>query len=173
MQNHLLQFHPKQFPVSIETIPALCNSFVWNICAPKWCPVTLKCATLRFTNNADMIETLLRSIISNGTWRSILTPTHSAMTSVIVWTFYASILIPLFHDILHVRDSIIGISILSLISLPTWTIFSFPWYNILVIKSLACKLINVISPRGPRVYLSVIGMYKFHSRSMGLNITLY
>src|SRR3954466_8374120 len=92
---------------------------------------------------------------------------------VIVGTFYASTLIPLFHDILHVRDSIIGISIPSLISLLTCTLFSFPWYNILVIKSLACKLTNVISPRGPIVYLSVIGMNKFHSRSMSLNITLY
>ena len=173
MQNHFLQFHPKKFPVSIETIPALCNSFVWNICAPKWCPVTLKCATLRFTNNAYMIETLLRSIISSGTWRSILTPTHSTMTPVIVRTFNACNYIPLSLDILHVRDSIIGISIPSLISLSTCTLFSFPWYNILVIKSLACKLINVISPRGPRAYLSVIGMNKFHSRSMSLNITLY
>src|SRR3954466_69550 len=87
----------------------------------------LKCVTLRFANNADMIDTLLRSIISSGTWRSILTPTHSTMTfPVIVGTFYACILIPLFHDILHVRDSIIGISIPSLISLLTCTLFSFP-----------------------------------------------
>ena len=140
MQKHLLQFHPKQFPVSIETIHALCNSFVWNICAPKWCPVTLKCVTLWFANNADMIETPLRSIIRSGTWRSILTLAHSTMTSVIVRTFNVSNLIPLSHVIIHVRDSIIGIQIPSLISLPTCTLFSFPWYNILVITSHACKL---------------------------------
>ena len=144
----------------------------WNICS-NWMSVSLKCATLWFANNSDMIDTRLRSIIRSGTWRSILTPTHSTMTYVIVWTFYASILIHLFHDILHVRYSIIGISIPSLILLLTCTLFSFPWYNILVIKSLACKLTNVISLGGPRVYLSVIGMNKFHSRSMSLNITLY
>ena len=88
---------PETIPVSIETIhvsietfPALCKPFVWNICAPKWCPATLKCVTLWFANNADMIETPLRSIIRSGTWRSILTPTHSTMTSVIVRTFNAS-----------------------------------------------------------------------------------
>ena len=102
--------------------------------------VSLKCVTLRFANNADMIETPLRSIIRSGTWRSILTPAYSTMTSVIVRTFNVSNLIPLSHDIIHVRDSIIGIQRPSLILLPTCTLFSFPWYNILVITSLACKL---------------------------------
>ena len=52
--------------------------------------VSLKYVTLRLANNADMIETPLRSIIRSGTWRSILTPTHSTMTSVIVRTFNSS-----------------------------------------------------------------------------------
>ena len=76
--------------VSIETFPALCKPFVWNICAPKWCLATLKCVILRFANNADMIETPLRLIIRSGTWRSILTPAYSTMTSLIVRTFNAS-----------------------------------------------------------------------------------
>ena len=39
----------------------------------------LKCVTLRFVNNVDMIETPLRSIIINGIWKSMMTPTYSAM----------------------------------------------------------------------------------------------
>ena len=41
----------------------------------------LKCVTLRFENYADMIETPLRSITNSGTWRSIIAPTYSTMTS--------------------------------------------------------------------------------------------
>jgi hypothetical protein len=41
----------------------------------------LKCVTLQFANYADMIETLLRSITNSGTWRSIIAPTYSTMTS--------------------------------------------------------------------------------------------
>ena len=40
----------------------------------------LKCVTLRFANDADMIETPLRSITNSGTWRSIMAPTYSTMT---------------------------------------------------------------------------------------------
>jgi hypothetical protein len=39
----------------------------------------LKCVTLRFVNNMDMIETLLRSIIISGIWESMMTRTYSAM----------------------------------------------------------------------------------------------
>ena len=41
----------------------------------------LKCVTLQFVNYANMIETLLRSITNSGTWRSIMAPTYSTMTS--------------------------------------------------------------------------------------------
>jgi hypothetical protein len=39
----------------------------------------LKCVTLRFVNNMDMIETPLRSIIISGIWKSMTTPTYSTM----------------------------------------------------------------------------------------------
>jgi hypothetical protein len=46
----------------------------------------LKCVTLRFVNNVDMIETPLRAIIISEIWKSIMTPTYSTMNLVIVWT---------------------------------------------------------------------------------------
>ena len=58
-----------------------------NIRTPFHIPYLLKttsnlnCVTIRFENYADMIETPLRSITNSGTWRSIIAPTYSTMTS--------------------------------------------------------------------------------------------
>ena len=73
--------------------------------------VSLKCVTLRFVNNIDMIETPLRSIISSGTWRSVLTPTYSTMTLVIERTIHIHYQFPLSRDILLVRGLIFGITL--------------------------------------------------------------
>ena len=40
---------------------------------------TLSVSSQRFVNNVDMIETPLRSIVSSGIWKSVMTPTHSTM----------------------------------------------------------------------------------------------
>ncbi len=55
------------------------NSIPYSSCTIS--TSNLKCVTLRFENYADMIETLLRSITNSGTWRSIIAPTYSTMTS--------------------------------------------------------------------------------------------
>ena len=39
----------------------------------------LKRVTLRFANNADLVETPLRPITNSRIWRSIMAPTYSTM----------------------------------------------------------------------------------------------
>jgi hypothetical protein len=55
----------------------------------------------------DMIETLLRSIIISGIWKSMTTPTYSMMNIVIVWTINKCNQFLLSHDILVVQAPII------------------------------------------------------------------
>ena len=126
----------------------------------------LKCVTLRFVNKMDMTETLLRSIIISGIWRSIMTPTYSTMNK---WSCE-----PLLHDqfllsrdILLVRDPIIWYQPY-LVRSRYWQVLFYSFCDITfswTIHVLA-SYVNVISPRGPRVYLSVIRMDKSHSWSM-------
>jgi hypothetical protein len=116
-----------------------------------------------------MTETLLWSIIISGIWRSIMTPTYSTMNK---WSCE-----PLLHDqfllsrdILHVRDPFIWYQPYLVQSRYRQVLFysfcdiTFSW-TIHVLAS----YVNVISPRGPRVYLSVIRMDKSHSWSTSLN----
>ena len=136
------------------------------------CVSCLKCVTLRFVNNADMIETPLRSIISSGVWGTVLTPAHSAINLQIAWTINTvtkSFCLAIFY--LSEIRSVVSTMPCS-ISFPTSTLYSFrditfPWPSHMLASD-----VNVISPRGPRVYLSVIWMDKSHSWSMLPLLTL-
>jgi len=57
----------------------------------------------------------------------------------------------------------------SSISLPISTLYSFRDMTSLWPSHVLASFLDVISPRGPRVYLSVIWMDKSHSWSMSLN----
>ena len=129
-----------------------------------------KCVTLRFANYADMVEYSLRPITNSGIWRSIMAPTYSTMTLVIEWTIHIRYQFPLSRDILLVRGLIIGIT-LYLVQPRLWQVLFTRTVvcGLLWTYSYACKTLDDIPPRGPRVYLSVIGMDKSHCWSICLN----
>ena len=130
----------------------------------------LKCVTLRFANYADMTETPLRSITNSRTWRSIMAPTYSTMT---LWSKepYAYDTDSLCRAIFYLSEIRSSVSLYTLFSLVTDKYsFLVPviWDPMWPSHMLASQL-DAISPRGPRVYLSVIWMDKFHSWSMSFN----
>ena len=113
--------------------------------------VTLSVRTLRFENNADMTETNLRSITNSGTWMPILAPTYSTKI------FYRSnrittYVVPFVIGMLLARDSIVGISIPSSISLLeslfTHSVIHHPITNSLV--TLLARLVVMCITEGPR-----------------------
>ena len=117
--------------------------------------VTLSVRTLRFENNADMTQTNLRSITNSGTWMPILVPTYSTKI------FYRSdcittYVVPFVIGMLLARDSVVGIIIPSLISLPaslfTRYVMHHPVTNSLV-TLLARLIVMCITERAQR-YLS-------------------
>src|SRR3954465_7649286 len=64
-----------------------------------------------------MIETRLRSITNSGTWMLILAPTYS--TKIFYWSNrITTYVVPFVIGMLLARDSIVGITIPSSISLP-------------------------------------------------------
>src|SRR3954470_8092631 len=121
--------------------------------------VTLSVRTLRFENNVDMTETHLRSITNSGTWMHILVPTYS--TKIFIGqTVMTTYVIPFVIDMLLARDSIVGIFIPSLISLPTSlftrSVIHHPATNSLV--TLLARLIVMCITDGPRDTSPTIGV---------------
>src|SRR5664279_4796041 len=85
----------------------------------------------------------------------------------------SNILFPLSRDILLARDSIVGITIPSSISLPASTLYSYRNTSSPVTKLISHLLasdIGCVLPSGPRVYLFVTWRKKFQSRFMQLNM---
>ena len=75
------------------------------------------CGPYGFKNYVDMTETRLRSITNSGTWMLILVPTY--YTKIFIGrTAMTTYVIPFVIGMLLARDSIVGISIPSSISLP-------------------------------------------------------
>jgi hypothetical protein len=72
-------WYTKTIPVLYQNSPCAVQIFLRCSISTQNASTNLKCVTLRFVNNVDMIETLLRSIIISGIWRSVMTPTHSTM----------------------------------------------------------------------------------------------
>ena len=70
---------PKQFRQFYQNSPCVVQYFLQRSVSTQTCRRILKCVTLRFVNRMDMTETLLRSIIISGIWRSMMTPTYSTM----------------------------------------------------------------------------------------------
>ena len=92
------------------------------------------CGPYGFENYVDMTETPLQSI-TNRTWMLILVPTYS-MKIFIGGTVMTTHVIPFVIGMLLARDSIVGISIPSSVSLPeslfTHSIMHHPATNSLV-----------------------------------------
>ena len=128
----------------------------------------LKRVTLRFANYADMVETPLRPITNSGIWRSIMAPTYSTM---IQWSIE-----PLTYETNSLCDTILYLSEIRS-SVSPYLVQSRYW-QVLFTRSVVCDILwsnhmlasqlDDIPPRGPRVYLSVIGMDKSHSLSIFL-----
>ena len=95
-----------------------------------------------FENYVDMTETHLWSITNSGTWMLILVPTYS-MKIFISQTVMTIYVIPLVIGMLLARDSIIGIFIPSLISLPE-SFFTRSVMHHLVTNSLVTMLARLI-----------------------------
>ena len=117
-----------------------------------------------------MTETPLRSITNSGTWRSIMDPTYSTMT---LWSKepYAYDTDSLCRAIFYLSEIWSSVSLYTLFYLITDKYsFLVPviWDPLWPGHILASQL-NVISLRGPRVYLSVIWMDKSYSWSMSFN----
>ena len=114
-----------------------------------------------------MTETPLRSITNSGTWMPILAPTYSTKIFIgrTIMTTYA---IPFVIGMLLARDSIVGISIPSSISLPaslfTRSVIHHPATNSLV-TLLARLTVMCITERAQR-YLSDTWSDKSYSGSM-------
>ena len=91
------------------------------------------------------------------------------MNLVIAWTINVvtnSFCLAIFH-LSEIRSSVSTIP--SSISLPTSTLYSFRDITSSWASHVLASDFDVISPRGPRVYLSVIWMDKSHSWSTSLN----
>ena len=95
-----------------------------------------------FENYVDMIETPLRSITNSGTWMLILVPTYSTNIFIgqTVMTAYVD---PFVIGMLLARDSIVGISIPSSISLPA-SLFTPSVIHHLTTNSLVTMLARLI-----------------------------
>ena len=123
----------------------------------------LKRVTLRFANYVDMVETPLQPITNSGIWRSIMAPTYSTMIqwSIEPLTYETN---SLCHMILYLSE--IRSSVSPYLVQPRY-------WQVLFTRTVVCDLLwpshmlasqlYDIPPRGPRVYLSVIGMDKSHS----------
>ena len=112
----------------------------------------LNMRTLWVQNYVDMTETPLRSITNSGTWMLILVPKYS--TKIFIGrTVMTTYIIPFVIDMLLVRDSIVGISIPSSISLPaslfTRSVMHHPVTNSLV-TLLAKLIVMCITERAQR-----------------------
>ena len=122
------------------------------------------CRPYGFENYVDMTETPLRSITNNGTWMLVLAPTCSTMISSYeprCQGFKQSRMqFPLSIGMLLARDSIVGISIPSSISLPaslfTHSVIHHPATNSLV--AMLARLKCCALPRGPRDTSPTIGV---------------
>src|SRR3989337_1182365 len=102
-----------------------------------------------------MTETYLRSITNSGTWMFILVPTYS--TKIFIGqTVMTTYVIPFVIGMLLARDSIVGIFIPSLISLPaslfTRFVIHHPATNSLV--TLLARLIMMCITERAQRYLS-------------------
>ena len=113
------------------------------------------CGPYGFENYVDMTNTPLRSITNNRTWMLMLVLTYS--TKIFIGrTVMTTYVIPFVIGMLPARDSIVGISIPSSISLPaslfTRSVIHHPATNSLV-TLLARLLMMCITKRAQR-YLS-------------------
>ena len=103
----------------------------------------------------NMTETPLRSITNSGTWMPILAPTYSTKIF-ISRTAMTTYVIPFVIGMLLARDSIIGITIPSSISLParlfTHSIMHHPATNSLV--TMLARLIMMCITERAQKYLS-------------------
>ena len=128
------------------------------------------CRPYGFGRHADMTETTLRSITNSGIWIPMLAPTCSTMISLdeprCRWFNQSRIQFPLSIGTLLARDSIVGIRIPRLISLPashfTRTVMHDPVTNCLVTLSSLWWCIT----EWAQGYLSVIRSDKFQSWSV-------
>ena len=114
-----------------------------------------------------MTETPLRSITNSGTWMLILVPTYS--TKIFIGqTAITTYVIPFVISMLLVQDSIVGIFIPSLISLPaslfTRFVIHHPSTNSLV--TLLARLIMMCITERAQRYLSDTRSEKSQFRSM-------
>ena len=96
---------------------------------------TKSSSNVKFEKYVEMTETPLRSITNSGTWMLILVPTYS--TKIFIGhTAMTTYIIPFVIGMLLARDSIVGISIPSSISLPaslfTRSVIHHPATNSLV-----------------------------------------
>ena len=116
------------------------------------------CRPCGFENYVDMTETPLRSITNSGTWMPILAPTYSTKIFYRLNLYVKDSINPVFCSLcffgmLLARDSIVGISIRSSISLPA-SLFTRSVIRHLVTNSfsyVSCKAsYDVVLPRGPR-----------------------
>ena len=159
---------PKLFRQFIKTVPALSSIF-------SGVPYPLK--TRRRTLSVSpygswIIWTWSRHSPINNHQRDleIRNDSHSFNDElVIAWTFYVvtnSFCLAIYY-LSGIRSSVSTIP--SSIPLPTSTLYSFRDMTFLWPSHVLASDINVISPRGPRVYLSVIWMDKYHSWSTRLN----
>jgi hypothetical protein len=87
--------------------PLCCPKFSQSSKSTQNASANLKCVTLRFVNNVNMIETSLWSIIISGIWKSMMTPTYSTMNLVIVWNINVVVNSFSLVILLLVRDPII------------------------------------------------------------------
>ena len=95
-----------------------------------------------FENYVDMTETHLQSITNSGTWMLILVPTYS--TKIFIGrTIMTTYVIPFVIGMLLARDSIVGISIPSSISLPE-SLFTRSVMHHPATKSLVTLLVRLI-----------------------------
>ena len=102
-----------------------------------------------------MTETRLRSITNSGTWMLILAPTYS--TKIFYWSYrITTYVVPFVIGMLLARDSIVGISIPSSISLPANLFTRYVMHHTVInslITLLAGLIVMCITERAQR-YLS-------------------
>ena len=115
-----------------------------------------------------MTETPLRSITNSGTWMLILVPTYSTKIDLYWSNRITTCVVPFVIGMLLARDSVIGISIPSSISLPaslfTRSVMHYPTTNSLV--TLPTRLIVMCIAERAQRYLSDTRSDKSYSRSM-------
>ena len=136
------------------------------------------CRPYGFGNHADMTETPLRSITNSGIWIPILVPTYSTMISSdeprCRGFSQSRMQFPLSGGMLLARDSIVGMSIPSSISLPA-SLFTRSVIQDLVTNSLVTMLASSLRcciTEWAQRYLSIIRSDKSQSRFVPTQQTL-